>query len=443
MELNRDLYIDGVSDYLEGGYGKNKFNKEAQYVYTQIYRPINLTKQDTGIKIQYTSTEQNSGFVLYNLGLASKYAGEPITCSANVVLSSNTKGKFTIGLISNDGSTRNALQTGEDITSNTNGYSVSATIPSTISSSTPYLGIWIYASSNTSGSVSIEYSNLQVEEGSSATPYEPYKKYVTEDYLKNGKNKANIPTHTIAGQGTDYRIVDIEENTTYTLSCVKTRISGVTITNGSLIMFVKFDFYNGSTKISSASLPSAVSFTTGSRYLTYTFTTPANCDNILLNLGNNNGDNNRNTSVSNVMLNKGTSALPYEEYYEKYLNKGDGILIPYTLYENAEGYSGTITLSDDASNYKFLEIYFGGSTSTSDRIDYVKVDLSLSKNVSLFKFSSDAGGTLYAQCRDVTISGTTISTLDSTRYWSITYTGSSWSKTATNSIYIRKVIGYK
>lgn len=130
-------------------------------------------------------------------------------------------------------------------------------------------------------------------------------------------------------------------------------------------------------------------------------------------------------------------------YYGKYLNKGDGILIPYTLYENSSGSTGNITLSDDVSNYKFLEIYFGGGASANDRMDFVKVDLSLSKNVSLFKFSSDAGGTLYAQCRDVTISGTTISTLDSTRYWTATYTGSSWSKSANNSIYIKKVIGYK
>lgn len=185
MELNRDLYIDGVSDYLENG--KNIFDKGSLYVYKTIINPITITEQNTGIKIEYTATDIFSGaFVLYNLGLASKYAGKPITCSSDVVLNSNTRGKLTIGLISNDGSTRNILQNGEEITSNTDGYSVSATIPSTISSSTPYLGVWVYFNNNATGSVSIEYSNLQVEEGSSATPYEPHKKYLNNTDIING-----------------------------------------------------------------------------------------------------------------------------------------------------------------------------------------------------------------------------------------------------------------
>lgn len=390
MELNKELYIKGVSDYLEGG--KNIFDKGSQYVYKTISNPITITEQNTGIKIEYTATDIFSGaFVLYNLGLASKYAGKPITCSANVVLNSNTKGKLTIGLISNDGSTRNILQNGEEITSNTDDYSVSATIPSTISSSTPYLGLWVYFNNNATGSVSIEYSNLQVEEGLGVTSYEPHKKYVTEDYLKNGKNKANIPTHTIAGQGTDYRIVNIEQNTTYTLSCVKTRLSGVTITNGALIMFLKLDFYNGSTKISSATLPSAVSFTTGSRYLTYTFTTPANCDNILLNLGNNNGDNNKNTSVSRVMLNKGSTALPYEEYYGKYLNNADvinGILNNNQMWRfksfslsGATSYDLTFDNIEDLGQFSIVIINTITSSNSSTKIGFCR-------NFSTYSYSN-------------------------------------------------------
>lgn len=195
MELNKELYIKGVSDYLEGG--KNIFDKGSQYVYKSIINSITITEQNTGIKIDYTATDVFLGaFVLYNLGLASKYAGKPITCSADVALNSNTKGKLTIGLISNDGSTRNALQNGEEITSNTEGYSVSATIPSTISSSTPYLGVWVYLNNNATGSVRIEYKNLQVEEGLGVTPYEPHKKYITKQYLEQQENLYNSSTDT-------------------------------------------------------------------------------------------------------------------------------------------------------------------------------------------------------------------------------------------------------
>lgn len=270
-----------------------------------------------------------------------------------------------------------------------------------------------------------------------------------KDYLENGKNLWNYnATNTIVGVTSTYN------NSTLTLNGTATgEASNISHTN---MTYLKSGTYTFKIVKESGSA-------TGSQAIIFkNYTTNTTILNTTLNLSTGNTytftlQNSAWVSLaiyffaSNVFTNlkldiqieEGSSTTPYEEYYGKYLNKGDGILIPYTLYENVNGYAGTITLSDDASNYRFLEIYFGGSTSTSDRIDYVKVDLSLSKNVSLFKFSSDAGGSLYAQCRDVTISGTTISTLDSTRYWSVSYTGSSWSKTATNSIYIRRVIGYR
>lgn len=387
MELNKELYIKGVSDYLEGG--KNIFDKGSLYVYKTIINPITITEQNTGIKIDYTATDIFSGaFVLYNLGLASKYAGKPITCSADVVLNSNTRGKLTIGLISNDGSTRNILQNGEEITSNTDGYSVSATIPSTISSSTPYLGLWVYFNNNATGSVSIEYSNLQVEEGLGATSYEPHKKYVTKDYLENGKNLWNYnATNTIVGVTSTYN------NSTLTLNGTSTgETSNISHTN-----MVYLDAGTYTFKIAKES-----GSATGSQAIFFkNYTTNTNILNTTLNLSSGNTitftlENSAWVSLaiyffaSNVFTNlkldiqieKGSSATPYEEYYGKYLNDADianGILSNNEMWRfksfslsGATSYDLTFDSIEDLGQFSIVIINTITSTNSSTKIGFCR-----------------------------------------------------------------------
>ncbi len=38
------------------------------------------------------------------------------------------------------------------------------------------------------------------------------------------------------------------------------------------------------------------------------------------------------------------------------------LLLPYTLYESAEGSTGNFEISDNRRNYKYLEIYYGNSS---------------------------------------------------------------------------------
>lgn len=353
MELNKELYIKGVSDYLENGL--NLF--DGTWESGSINNSGADTSSTTSIRSNYVSIAPNTSYYFSSITssevseLWANYYSNGVFASREYLGVTNSK-NFTTPAGVNQ--VRFRITFSDTVTTNV-------------------------------------ISNVMLNKGSIQLPYEPYRKYVTEDYLKNGKNKANIPTHTIAGQGTDYRIVDIEENTTYTLSCVKTRLSGVTITNGALIMFLKLDFYNGSTKISSATLPSAVSFTTGSRYLTYTFTTPANCDNILLNLGNNNGDNNKNTSVSRVMLNKGSTALPYEEYYGKYLNNADvinGILSNNQMWRfksfslsGATSYDLTFDSIDDLGQFSIVIINTITSSNSSTKIGFCR-------NFSTYSYSN-------------------------------------------------------
>lgn len=383
MELNKDLYIDGVSDYLEQQ--ENLYNSSTDTLNYIINSEGELVSASTWRVTDYIPVVPGSTF--YYEGLINMGAS-PMSAFYN--------------------SSKQFVSSFKQVQGINN-----IVVPSGAS--------YIRFSLNNSDVRTFKFDNRSY-----------YGKYASKDYLEDGKNLfdgtwergsinnsgANISSDTSIRSN----YVSIAPNTSYYFSS----------NTSSSVSELWANYYNNGTFVSREYLG-----VTNSK----NFTTPAGVNQVRFRLSFSSAVTVN--VISYVMLNKGSTELPYEKYYGKYINKGDGILIPYTLYENLEGYSGTITLSDDASNYRFLEIYFGGSTSTNDRIDYVKVDLSLSKNVSLFKFSSDAGGTLYAQCRDITISGTTISTLDSTRYWSASYTGSSWSKTATNSIYIRRVIGYK
>jgi len=116
------------------------------------------------------------------------------------------------------------------------------------------------------------------------------------------------------------------------------------------------------------------------------------------------------------------------------------ILMPHSLFTNATGTSGAVTLSDSASNYDFLEIYYfenhASQGLTSRRIydadgktillDSVAPD---STNVKIY-----ISGTYYS------ISGTSISR-SSSYSWAIS--SSPYAVGDTNQIYITKVIGYK
>lgn len=148
--------------------------------------------------------------------------------------------------------------------------------------------------------------------------------------------------------------------------------------------------------------------------------------------------------IFSPMIEKGNTKTSYEPYAtpsivvdnDEIYSKG------VVLYSSSTGSNGSITLSDNVSNYKYLEIFFD-SGSTASRVVSQKVDLSLGTGTSLFKWSCDSSGSVYAFIRDIKISGTTIENFSSgANYSAITYSAT-LSKTNTNSIYIFKVIGYK
>lgn len=106
---------------------------------------------------------------------------------------------------------------------------------------------------------------------------------------------------------------------------------------------------------------------------------------------------------------------------------------PTSLYTNSSGATGTITLSETAANFEYLEIFYSASSGNTN-LKSVKIASPNNKVAHL-----DFIGTSYLFYARKTISGTSVTTGTYARITTSDGTISS----STNQIYIYKVIGYK
>ena len=107
-----------------------------------------------------------------------------------------------------------------------------------------------------------------------------------------------------------------------------------------------------------------------------------------------------------------------------------------TLYDNAIGTSGNVTLSDSAENYEYIEIYYR----TGNRSNSTKVQDFTNKNLTM-QIIAASPSTFVCIVKQISISGNTITKVQENQF----YTNSSGSTTftTTDTIYIYKVVGYK
>lgn len=131
--------------------------------------------------------------------------------------------------------------------------------------------------------------------------------------------------------------------------------------------------------------------------------------------------------------------------YIQYLPNENGTiqLKPTGLYGNASGTSGTITLSETAANYNYLEIFYSANTSAG--YASMKVSAPNGKTINLNHMGGQSSNYLECYSAQVAISGTSV-TFKSGKSMSINNTGSSWGWggfSNTNEIKIYKILGYK
>lgn len=110
---------------------------------------------------------------------------------------------------------------------------------------------------------------------------------------------------------------------------------------------------------------------------------------------------------------------------------------PITLYDNSSGTTGTVTLSETAANFRYLEIFYSEANYSTTGFKNVKIYSPNGKQAILFWSTHDSGTIIFRSAR-YAISETSISRVSETQY--NTYNTTAKSVTETR---VFKVIGYR
>lgn len=113
-------------------------------------------------------------------------------------------------------------------------------------------------------------------------------------------------------------------------------------------------------------------------------------------------------------------------------------LTPVSLYDNASGSTGSVTLSSSSANFTYLEIFY---MDENNSYSSVRIYNSNGKNVSLIS-SQITSGKIQFYAKNILISGTSITNVNG---YTIIFTGSTFGgyNNSNNYILITKVLGYK
>lgn len=125
-----------------------------------------------------------------------------------------------------------------------------------------------------------------------------------------------------------------------------------------------------------------------------------------------------------------------DKLMKNYLKKSDGIEKPITLYEGTT--AGNITLNDDVSNYKYIEIYYHDNDAV---FNSVKVEDANNKLVQFYG-GYFAAPEFYQKNGRAKINGNTIS-FESSITIELTYNKYPQITEGSNIFAIVKVLGYK
>lgn len=155
----------------------------------------------------------------------------------------------------------------------------------------------------------------------------------------------------------------------------------------------------------------------------------------------------------NIQLEQNSAATTYEAYVEPeiYILNNNNVYEKFEknenkekiLFESSDGISGDITLTDNITNYSYLEIYYKQNDGT---YGYTKCVAHNNTHIDLtVNHITNNGYANSFSSRTINLYNNAITTLNTNRYISgnITSDNNLSGTTATNNIYITKVVGYK
>ena len=154
-----------------------------------------------------------------------------------------------------------------------------------------------------------------------------------------------------------------------------------------------------------------------------------------------------------IQVEQNTVATTYEAYVEPeiYILNSNNVYEKFEknenkeriLFESSDGISGDITLTDNITNYSYLEIYYKQNDGT---YGYTKCVAHNNAHIDLtVNHITNNGYANSFSSRTINLYNNAITTLNTNRYISgnITSDNNLSGTTATNNIYITKVVGYK
>lgn len=176
-------------------------------------------------------------------------------------------------------------------------------------------------------------------------------------WIKKGKNLSKI--NSFNSVNTSQKIftsrIEVDANTNYTISFKKARIEGVNITNNTVYGVAHIEIYNNSGELLNDISGQTYNFSTGSKDIQEVVLTPTDSAYMIIDFGNNNGDSNFNTSVSNIQVEQGPEATSYEPHVEKeILVKNDnGVFEKFYCENDIPSYirSKTVTGTPDSNGF--------------------------------------------------------------------------------------------
>lgn len=161
-------------------------------------------------------------------------------------------------------------------------------------------------------------------------------------WLQKGKNLSKVSRFDEVNSSSGVWTVKIrvKENTNYTISATKRRISGVEISNKWFNGVGAAKAYDKSGKLLEDFFrDNAYYLETGSKRFDFSITTPQNTEYIIVDFFNNNSDYNLNMSVEDIQIEKGLIATEYEAYVDRKINIDGEEFLDVEKANNQQNYS--------------------------------------------------------------------------------------------------------
>ncbi len=164
--------------------GKQIFNKNDNYVYTNAPNSITINQLNTGLRIK-SSYSSGIPTVMYKSIDLRSFAGKTVKMKSKIVNSAQNKGEYALGLINSDLSSRRII-----ISGNVSNKEISFIIPSVDEmGDNHFLGIWLRV--NGSGTMTsnayVDFTDLMVVIGDTIGEYEDYQEQKETFPLENQK----------------------------------------------------------------------------------------------------------------------------------------------------------------------------------------------------------------------------------------------------------------